>query len=249
MLPPGMTSEAGVPGAATREPPLSPPYTGIAAPLVTAASSETRKRTTRAISAGWTHFEWSASGCAARLAGVSITLGRIAFARIPCPVLGVEGLDEGQHRGLGGEYAAAPGTAGGRRWPTRRRTSPRPAPDPRHRGVREVEGGREVEAEHPVEVFPLVSCAGGPGEAADQVHHSLEVLDRGHRLVGAACRVDQVGPHDLARSPKSAWARSSSRSTIQVTRTRRSRRRAARGRPLRPAHRCHPQPGHPYAAG
>ena len=42
-----------------------------------------RKRTTLAISSGWTHFEWSASGSAARLAGVSITLGRIAFARMP----------------------------------------------------------------------------------------------------------------------------------------------------------------------
>ena len=31
-----------------------------------------------------TQFEWSASGWPARLAGVSMTLGRIAFARTPC---------------------------------------------------------------------------------------------------------------------------------------------------------------------
>jgi hypothetical protein len=54
-------------------------------PLVTAASSEHRKRTTRAISSGLTHVSKSASGIEARLAGVSITDGRIAFVRTPSP--------------------------------------------------------------------------------------------------------------------------------------------------------------------
>src|SRR5512134_207679 len=46
-------------------------------------SSEQRKRITRAISAGDTHLEKSALGWDSRLAGVSMTLGRIAFARMP----------------------------------------------------------------------------------------------------------------------------------------------------------------------
>ena len=46
-------------------------------------SSEQRKRITRAISAGCTHLEWSASGIDSRLAGVSMTLGTIALARMP----------------------------------------------------------------------------------------------------------------------------------------------------------------------
>ena len=51
--------------------------------MTVSESSERRKRTTFAMSRGSTHFEVSASGCDERLAGVSITLGRIALARIP----------------------------------------------------------------------------------------------------------------------------------------------------------------------
>src|SRR5258708_39431740 len=58
------------------------PYTGTSAPLVGAESSDRRKATTPAISAGLTQRSKSASGIAARLAAVSITLGRIALARI-----------------------------------------------------------------------------------------------------------------------------------------------------------------------
>src|SRR5947209_11873480 len=59
------------------------PYTGIAAPLVGAESSPSRNSITPAISAGLTQRSWSALGIAARLAGVSITLGRIVLQRIP----------------------------------------------------------------------------------------------------------------------------------------------------------------------
>jgi len=46
-------------------------------------SSLMRKRTTFAISSGWTHLEWSAFGWLSLFASVSMTLGRIALARIP----------------------------------------------------------------------------------------------------------------------------------------------------------------------
>src|SRR5205085_138725 len=63
--------------------PQARPYTGTAAPEIGPDSSETRNRTTFPIASGATHFDQSASGCAARFAGVSITLGRMALQRMP----------------------------------------------------------------------------------------------------------------------------------------------------------------------
>ena len=45
--------------------------------------SEVRNSIVRAISSGLTHFDVSALGWEARLPGVSITLGRMALARMP----------------------------------------------------------------------------------------------------------------------------------------------------------------------
>ena len=59
------------------------PYTGTAAPDVGAESLEQRNLTTRPISAGGTQAEESASGIAARVPGVSMTLGSFALDRIP----------------------------------------------------------------------------------------------------------------------------------------------------------------------
>ena len=48
-------------------------------------SSEQSDAITRAICSGGTHFDQSDFGIDSRLAGVSITLGRIALARTPSP--------------------------------------------------------------------------------------------------------------------------------------------------------------------
>src|SRR5216683_4810755 len=55
------------------------PYTGIAAPWITRASSEHKNRMTRAISSGLGHFEKSASGMAFRFTAVSMMLGKTEF--------------------------------------------------------------------------------------------------------------------------------------------------------------------------
>jgi hypothetical protein len=56
---------------------------GTRAPLTSLASSESRNDTTPAIDAGATQRDGSAAGIAARLAGVSIVLGRTALRRTP----------------------------------------------------------------------------------------------------------------------------------------------------------------------
>src|SRR4051794_9208752 len=58
-------------------------YTGTAAPLTAADASPHRNATVVAIRAGGTRFFHSSSGIAARLAGVSIWVGRIALQRTP----------------------------------------------------------------------------------------------------------------------------------------------------------------------
>src|SRR5690348_12347377 len=59
------------------------PYTGMCAPEVGAEAAEHRNAITSAIASGLTQRDTSACGLAARLAGVSMTLGRIALARTP----------------------------------------------------------------------------------------------------------------------------------------------------------------------
>ena len=59
------------------------PYTGMAAPEMRTASSETRKARTAASSDGLGHRSWSARGIAARLAGVSMMLGMMQLTRTP----------------------------------------------------------------------------------------------------------------------------------------------------------------------
>ena len=56
---------------------------GMTAPLMSAAASEARKSNRRAMDSGWTHLVKSAAGLAARLAGVSITLGKTMLAVTP----------------------------------------------------------------------------------------------------------------------------------------------------------------------
>ena len=55
----------------------------MAAPLVGAESSLHRNRITAATWSGGTHLEVSAPGWPARLAGVSMTLGKMALQRTP----------------------------------------------------------------------------------------------------------------------------------------------------------------------
>ena len=59
---------------------------GIRAPLIEAAASVHRKRIVAAMRSGGTHLRGSAFGIAARLAAVSITLGRITLAVTPAPL-------------------------------------------------------------------------------------------------------------------------------------------------------------------
>ena len=68
---------------ARREPPLGAPVDRYRGAADRRGLLEHRKWITCAISAGWTHLEWSASGWEARFAGVSITLGRTALHRTP----------------------------------------------------------------------------------------------------------------------------------------------------------------------
>src|SRR5439155_9591983 len=56
---------------------------GTSAPEVHAASCDAKYARSAATASGGTHAEKSASGIAARLGGVSITLGRIALAVTP----------------------------------------------------------------------------------------------------------------------------------------------------------------------
>src|SRR5438045_8706012 len=62
------------------------PYTGTDASLISFASSQHKKRITRAISSGFGHLEKSAPGIALRLTAVSIMPGRTEFARTPVPL-------------------------------------------------------------------------------------------------------------------------------------------------------------------
>src|ERR1039457_2200476 len=55
----------------------------MAAPLTSRAASDTSQTKRPAIDSGVTHLDASAAGIAARLAGVSITLGRTALAVMP----------------------------------------------------------------------------------------------------------------------------------------------------------------------
>ena len=52
-------------------------------PLTSDAASEASHKSTSAMDPGFTHFEKSADGSEARLAGVSITLGRTTLAVMP----------------------------------------------------------------------------------------------------------------------------------------------------------------------
>src|SRR5271165_1046886 len=59
------------------------PYTGTMAPRVTWFAGEARNRMVWAISAGFGHAAWSASGIDLRFAGVSMVEGATALTRMP----------------------------------------------------------------------------------------------------------------------------------------------------------------------
>jgi hypothetical protein len=114
-------------------------------------------------------------------------------------VLRVERLDERDHGRLGGDVAGRPAE-----WPqrgTRRHGHERPAAaldEPRHCGVRQVEGRRDVEAEHAVEVLPARLVDERPvREATHQVDDGLEIVHGRDRGIRAARRIQQVRADEL----------------------------------------------------
>ena len=150
---------------------------------------------TRAISAGGTHFDQSASGIdSAVRGGVDHARQHGVAAHAVVAVLGVQGLDEGEHGGLRGHVA-------GRARERPQRRSGRHADEGAaaalgqagHRRPCQAEGRPEVEAKLLLEVLRvgLVDLRAG-GEAAHQVDHRRKALDGGDsRLRGVG--IGQVG--------------------------------------------------------
>ena len=136
-------------------------------------------RITLAICCG-RHPAWSARrrGIDARLAGVSITHGRIALARTPVvAVLGVERLDERQHRRL-----------------ATRCSRPRPRTGAAPRARRRTRSRRR----RPRSAAAARRCSDQVGRAQVERELALEVLDR--RLVHAPAREEPPTRLTTARS-------------------------------------------------
>src|SRR2546428_2854887 len=88
------------------------PYTGIAAPWITSASGEQRKRMTLAVASGLGHWLWSALGIALRFASVSKMLGRTALTLMRYGLSSsARLLVRARPAGLGGRVAGRPRVA------------------------------------------------------------------------------------------------------------------------------------------
>ena len=116
---------------------------------------------------GSTHFEWSASGWASRLAGVSITLGRIALARMPSSRYSASSAwtnaSTAALRGdvAGGARRTAAARPARRRPRTRRRRARPAAASPRARAGRRA----QVQPHHALELLAARSRARSGPEA------------------------------------------------------------------------------------
>ena len=187
----------------------------MAAPLVGAESSLHRNRITAATCSGGTHLEKSASGWSARLAGVSMTLGRTALQRTPAARYSTAtAWAEGQDGGLGADVAAGAAEGGDRRPGRHADHGPAPALDQvgQHRLGDQV-GRAQVEGELALELLHrrLVDQA-ARGVAADQVDQGPQGgAGRGRRRPPSPprprrpARTGRWPPTPGGRAPTRSW--------------------------------------------